>query len=206
VLAPERKSIVAVTTLLSVHEDTSEACDLREWSDRQLIVAAKTGRALFRKPCELHGKNVFAHVKDFDERSLFATWLTRISINAVLAKLLRNHWKQGIAMDEPTPPSAPGRHWEIQDDAPDSEETYRLRDRRQILKAANVRLRPRVRRVVEIHLLQEHSLIGTAQILGILTSAVRAPLFHTRVAIECHFCRVLAGPFGLTPGSKEEFR
>jgi hypothetical protein len=24
-------------------------------------------------------------------------------------------------------------------------------------------------------------------------------------SIECHFCRVLAGPFWLTPGNKEEF-
>jgi hypothetical protein len=24
-------------------------------------------------------------------------------------------------------------------------------------------------------------------------------------SIECHFCKVLAGPFGLTPGNKEEF-
>jgi len=31
---------------------------------------------------------------------------------------------------------------------------------------------------------------------GISTSAVKARVFHARVAsIECHFCRVLAGPF-----------
>jgi RNA polymerase sigma factor (sigma-70 family) len=34
--------------------------------------------------------NAFAHVKDFDERSRFATWLTRIAINAALAKLRKN--------------------------------------------------------------------------------------------------------------------
>jgi RNA polymerase sigma-70 factor (ECF subfamily) len=33
--------------------------------------------------------NAFAHVKDFDERSRFATWLTRIAINAALASFVR---------------------------------------------------------------------------------------------------------------------
>ena len=35
--------------------------------------------------------NAFVHVKDFDGRSRFATWLTRIAINAALAKLRKNH-------------------------------------------------------------------------------------------------------------------
>jgi RNA polymerase sigma-70 factor (ECF subfamily) len=201
---------VAVSTFLSVPDDTSEVSDLRAWSEHQLIAAAKTGRrAPFGELCERHGKKLFgvvhrmmrnredaedavqdcllsafAHVKDFDERSRFATWLTRIAINAALAKLRRNHWKREIAMDEPTSPSEPGRHWEIQDDAPDPEENYRLRERRQILNTAILRLRPRVRRVVELHKLQQHSLRGTARILGISTSAAKARMFHARVALH----------------------
>jgi RNA polymerase sigma-70 factor, ECF subfamily len=34
--------------------------------------------------------NAFVHVKDFDGRSQFATWLTRIAINAALKKLRKN--------------------------------------------------------------------------------------------------------------------
>ena len=201
---------MVVSTFLSAHDDTSELSDLRAWSEQQLIAAAKTGRrAPFGELCERHGKkvfgvvhrmmrnredaedavqdcllNAFAHVKDFDERSRFATWLTRIVINAALAKLRKNHWKREIPMDEPTPPSEPGRHREIQDDAPDPEETYRLRERRQILNTAILRLRPRVRRVVELHHLQEHSPMGTAQILGISTSAVKVWMFHAKVALH----------------------
>src|SRR5580704_2771240 len=159
-------------TLLLVQDNTPEVSDLREWSEHQLIAASKTGRrAPFGELCERHGKQVFrvvhrmmrnredaedavqdcllsafAHIKDFDERSQFATWLTRIAINAALAKLRRNHWKREIAVDEPTP-SETGRQREIQDDAPDPEETYHLRERRQILNKAILRLRPRVRRV-----------------------------------------------------------
>jgi hypothetical protein len=47
---------------------------------------------------------------------------------------------------------------------------------------------------------------GNARILGISTPAVTARMFHPRVAcIGRHLCGVLAGPFGQTPGSREEF-
>lgn len=201
---------MVMTTLFSVQSDAAAVSDLRAWSEEQLIAAAKTGRrAPFGELCERHVKkvfrvihrimrnredaedalqdcllNAFAHVKDFDERSRFATWLTRIAINAALAKLRKNHWKREIPMNEPDPPCELKRHSEIQDDAPDPEETYRLRERREILNTAIWGLRPRARRVVELHQLQEHSLRETAHILGISTSAVKARMFHARVALH----------------------
>jgi RNA polymerase sigma factor (sigma-70 family) len=201
---------VVMTTFFPMENDTSAVSDLRAWSEEQLIAAAKIGRrAPFGELCERHVKkvfsvihrimrnredaedavqdcllNAFAHVKDFDERSRFTTWLTRIAINAALAKLRKNHWKREISMNEPNPPGEPERHSEIQDDAPDPEETYRLRERSEILNAAILGLRPRARRVVELHQLQEHSLTETAQILGISTAAVKARMFHARVALH----------------------
>jgi RNA polymerase sigma-70 factor (ECF subfamily) len=177
---------------------------------QQLIAAAKTGRTdPFGELCERHCKkvfrvvhrmmrnredaedavqdrllNAFVHVKDFDERARFASRLTRIAVNAALAKLRKNHWKREIALDEPNPACEPGQQSEIQDNAPNPEETYRRRERRQILNTAIFRLRPRVRRGVELHEFQEHSLRGTAQILGISTSAVKARMFHARVALH----------------------
>jgi len=201
---------VEMTTSFSVQSDTSAVNDLRVWSEEQLIAAAKAGRqAPFGELCERHVKkvfrvihritrnredaedalqdcllNAFAHVKDFDERSRFSTWLTRIAINAALAKLRKNHWKREIPMNEPNPPCELERHSEIQDHAPDPEETYRLRERQEILNTAILGLRPRARRVVELHQLQEHSLTETAQILGISTAAVKARMFHARVALH----------------------
>src|SRR5882757_3857328 len=82
-----------------------------------------------------------------------------------LAKLPMNHWKREISMNEPNPPCELERHSEIQDAAPDPEEAYRLRERRETLNlnTAILRLRPRARRVVELHQLQEHSLRETVQ-------------------------------------------
>ena len=87
-------------------------------------------------------------------------------------------------MNEPNSPCELERHSEIQDDAPDPEQTYRLGEPREILNAAILGLRPRARKVVELHQLQEHSLRETAQILGISTAAVKARMFHARVALH----------------------
>ena len=199
-----------MTTFLSVKSDTPAMSDLRAWSEEQLIAAAKTGkRAPFGELCERHIKkvfriirpitrnredaedavqdcllNAFTHIKDFDERSRFTTWLTRIAINAALAKLRKNHRKREIPMSDPNPPGELERHNEIPDDAPDPEETYRLRERREILNTAILGLQPRSRRVVELHQLQEQSLSETAQILGISTAAVKARMFDARLALH----------------------
>jgi RNA polymerase sigma-70 factor, ECF subfamily len=201
---------MVMATLSSVQSDASAVSDLRVWSEEQLIAAAKTGRrASFGELCERHVKkvfrvilkimrnredaedamqdcllNAFIHVREFDERSRFATWLTRIAINAALAKLRKNHWKREIAMNEPNPTCDLECHSEIQDDAPDPEEVHRLRERSEILNAAVLGLRPRARKVVELLKLQEHSVTETAQILGISTATVKSRMFHARVALH----------------------
>jgi RNA polymerase sigma-70 factor (ECF subfamily) len=201
---------VAMTPFFSVQSDASTISDLRAWSEEQLIAAAKTGRrAPFGELSKRHVKkvfrvihrimrnredaedavqdgllNAFAHVKDFDKRSRFATWLTPVAINAALAKLRKNHWKREIAMNEPNSRCELEWHSEIQDDAPDPEQTYRLGERREILNIAILGLRPRARKVVELHQLPEHSLRETAQILGISTAAVKARMFHARVTLH----------------------
>jgi RNA polymerase sigma-70 factor (ECF subfamily) len=199
-----------MTTLLSAQSNAAAVSDLREWSEEQLIAAAKTGtRGPFGELCERHVKKVlrvayrimrnredaedavqdcflsaFVHLNGFDGRSRFATWLTRIAINAALVKLRKKRGTREVPMDEPSPSPELGVHWEIQDAAPDPEETYRLRERKQIVNAAILGLRPRVRKVVELHQLQEHSVRETAQILGISTGAVKGRMFHARVALH----------------------
>jgi RNA polymerase sigma-70 factor (ECF subfamily) len=176
----------------------------------QLIAAAKGGeRSPFGELCERHMKqvsyvtrriipnredaedaaqecflNAFVHLKDFDGRSQFATWLTRIAINASLMKLRKNRRAREVPIDEPNPSFEPIAQREFRDDAPDPEESCSARERRRILKSAISGLRPRARRVVELHQLQEHSLRETAQILGISTTAVKARMFHARVALR----------------------
>jgi len=198
-----------MTTFFSV-QDTSAVNDLRVLSEEQLIAAAKSGsRAPFGELCERHAKrvfrviyrimrnredaedaaqecflNAFVHLKDFDGRSKFATWLTRIAINAALMKLRKNRGAREVPIDEPKPSSEPVAQREFRYDAPDPEESCSLRERREILNAAISRLRPRARNVVELIHLQEHSVGETAQILRISTGAVKTRMFHAKIALH----------------------
>jgi len=201
---------VVMTTFFSVQSDTSTVSDLRTWGEERLIAAAKSGRrAPFGELCERHMKqvscvtrritrnredaedaaqecflNAFVHLKGFDGRSQFATWLTRIAINAALMKLRKNRGAREVALDEPNPWSEPVAQREFRDDAPDPEENCSLRERKRIVKSAISRLRPRARNVVELIHLQEHSIRETAQILGISTGAVKTRMFHAKIALH----------------------
>ena len=174
------------------------------------MAAAKTGRrAPFGELCERHVKkvfcvihrimrnredaedavqdcflNAFVHLKDFDGRSQFATWLTRIAINAALMKLRKNRGAREVPMDEPNSSSKPLAQREFRDDAPDPEESCSLRERKRIVKSAISGLCPRARNVVELFHLQEHSIRETAQILGISTAAVKTRMFHAKIALH----------------------
>jgi RNA polymerase sigma-70 factor (ECF subfamily) len=199
-----------MSTFFSARSDAAAISDLRAWSEKQLIAAAKSGRrAPFGELCERHMKQVsyvtrriarnredaedaaqecflsaFVHLKDFDGRSQFATWLTRIAINAALMKLRKNRGAREVPIDEPNPSSELVAQREFRYDAPDPEESCSLRERKRIVKSAISGLRPRVRNVVELIHLQEHSIRETAQILGISTAAVKARMFHARVALH----------------------
>jgi len=199
-----------MSTFFSDQSDASAVNDLRAWSEKQLIAAAKSGRrAPFGELCERHMKrvscltrrimrnredaedaaqdcflNAFVHLKDFDGRSQFATWLTRIAINASLMKLRKNRGAREAPIDEPNPSSEPVAPREFRCDAPDPEENCSLRERKRIVKSAISGLRPRVRNVVELIHLQEHSIRETAQVLGISTGAVKGRMFHAKIALH----------------------
>ena len=201
---------MAMSVLFSAQSDATAVSDLRACSEKQLIAAAKSGRrAPFGELCERHMKrvscvtrriarnredaedaaqecflNAFIHLKDFDGRSQFATWLTRIAINAALMKLRKNRGAREVPIDEPNPSSEPVAQREFRNDAPDPEKSCSLRERKRILKSAISGLRPRARNVVELIHLQQHSIRETAQILGITTGAVKTRMFHAKIALH----------------------
>jgi RNA polymerase sigma-70 factor (ECF subfamily) len=199
-----------MSTLFLVENDAAAIGDLRAWSEEQLIAAAKSGRrAPFGELCERHMKqilcvtrrimrnredaedavqdcllNAFVHLKDFDGRSRFSTWLNRIAINAALAKLRKYRGAREVPMNDPSPSLEPGPQREFRDDAPDPEESCLRRERRRIVKTAVSGLRPRARKVVDLLQLQEHSIRETAEILGISTGAVKTRMYHAKAALH----------------------
>ena len=203
-------SIQPISACRTKEIDARVAGSIEEWTEAKLIAAAKKGHgAAFGILCERHAEMIlrvtfritrnredaedavqdalmsaFVHLTDFDERSRFATWLTRIAINSALGQLRKKRGIREIPIDEPSPALESRPHLEIPDRAPNPEENYRLRQRREIVCAAVGRLRPRTRKVVEVHQLAEFSVKETAQLLGISMAAAKARMFHARAALR----------------------
>ena len=191
-------------------KNTIAGGSLAGWSEGKLIAAAKSGHgAAFGVLCERHAEMIlrvtfritrnredaedavqdsflsaFVPLANFDGRSRFATWLTRIAINSALGQLRKKRGIREIPMDEPSPAPDSRPHLEIPDRAPNPEENYGLRERKAIVGAAIGHLRPRNRKVVEVHQLRGFSVKETAQILGISMAAAKARMFHARAALR----------------------
>jgi RNA polymerase sigma-70 factor (ECF subfamily) len=108
--------------------------------------------------------------------------LTRIAINAALARLRKRLGIREFDIDETNPSFAVAGQREVPDAAPDPEEIYLRDEQKRIVNAAVSDLRQHVRRVVELRQLREHSIGETAQILGVSTGAVKRRMYHGRAA------------------------
>jgi RNA polymerase sigma factor (sigma-70 family) len=123
------------------------------------------------------------HVKDFDGRSSFSTWFTRIAINSALMILRKKRTHREHSLDD-TDADANEKQWVVPDTAANPEKLYAQVEREGILKAAVGDLRPTIRKAVEVGQLQERSMRETADVLGISVAAAKARLFHARAALR----------------------
>ena len=92
----------------------------------------------------------FVHIRDFDGRSSFATWLTRIAINSALMILRKKRTWHEVTIEGGDEAGGEGASFEIADCAPNPEKRYAQHEEQKMLKTAVLRLRPGLRRVVEI--------------------------------------------------------
>jgi RNA polymerase sigma factor (sigma-70 family) len=180
-----------------------------ESPEKNLVEAAKKGQSTaFGALCERYGQQLFraahrvtrsredaedavqdafmrafVHVKDFDGRSSFATWITRIAINSALMILRKKRSCAEIAMENSDEHNS-GPVIEMADHAPSPESSYARDEENRILRQAIGRLRPSLRQVVNMHQLQEGSMRETADHMGISLAAAKARLFHAKAALR----------------------
>jgi RNA polymerase sigma-70 factor (ECF subfamily) len=181
------------------------ATNIDKDSDGALVAAAKRGDAhAFEELVFRHERRVFAvaqritnnredaedvvqesfhkafrHLDDFQEKSRFSTWLTRIAMNEALMLLRRRRGVLEVLPDGPDDGVKPVSEAFI-DRGPSPEESCGRRERRELLTEAINRLGPKIRRTILLRDIEERSAEETAQILGTSISAVKARLFHGR--------------------------
>ena len=175
-------------------------------SDEALVATAKTGdesafEALFRRYrprifalalrylrvreeaediVQQTFQKTFLYLNNFEGKSTFSTWLTRIAINEALMRLRRVRAHREVSIDDTNNIEEDGRHFDMPDASPDPEASYLQREEGCILALAMRQLTPQTRSVVELTELQELSAREAAQHTGLSIPAVKARVFHGR--------------------------
>ena len=121
----------------------------------------------------------FLHLHDFQEKSRFSTWLTRIAMNEAFMVLRR---RRGIpeVLPEIGEDGASSVSEAFVDQSPSPEETCWRRERTELLTQAINRLSPKVRRTIMLREIEERSVEETAKILGTSIGTVKSRVFQGR--------------------------
>ena len=126
--------------------------------------------------------NAFTHLKNFEGRSSFSTWLTRIAINSALMTLRKKRNSHEIPIDDGPVGNFVIR--EPQSPMGDPESHYVRGERHKLLRKAIHRLPPIYREVIHLQETKEHSLREIAQSLGITVPAVKSRLSRAKNALR----------------------
>src|SRR6266478_5164207 len=125
-------------------------------------------------------QKAFINLKKFEGDSLFSTWLTRIAINEARMLLRRKRGSREVPIEESSMNAESGLLLEFPDLAPNPEDSCLDREQKQILSAALNKLRPGIRKAIELRDLGELSTGETALVMGLSISAVKGRVFHGR--------------------------
>jgi RNA polymerase sigma-70 factor, ECF subfamily len=129
-------------------------------------------------------QKAFVHLQQFEGHSSFSTWLTRIAINEALMWLRR----RGSTVEVPLKQSSAENGATVPRDFPDSrlnpEDSAAQQEQKEILSAALNKLRPGVRKAIELREMDELSTEEAARLMGISIPAVKARVFHGRKQLQ----------------------
>jgi RNA polymerase sigma-70 factor (ECF subfamily) len=129
----------------------------------------------------------FLHLKEFEGRSSFASWLTRIAINSALMNRRKKSFCE-ISIDS-AGNDGTSETVELPDRREDPERCYLRAEREESLKRATRRLRPILREAVELQLSYEFSINELAQVLGISVPAAKSRLLRARRTLRASLQR-----------------
>ena len=189
-------------------QDEISAEFLAAATDEVLVTAAKLGnRVAFAERWERHSNKAFkiaylitrnredaedviqdawtkayVHLKSFDGKARFSTWLTGIAINTALMTLRRKRVRPETSTE-----FTDGETWhqlEIADQTKDVEQQYLRHESLEHLRRAVCGLRPTLRHVVEIHQLNDTSVEQVAKLAGISIPATKSRLSRAKAILR----------------------
>jgi RNA polymerase sigma-70 factor, ECF subfamily len=120
----------------------------------------------------------YCHIRTFDGRSQFSTWITRIVINTALMSVRRRSRYVHESINDGLPQNE--GHWELADRSPDAESRFLRSECLYHLSAAIRTLPPILRNVVEIRLARDGTLREVAEATGVSLPAAKTRLFRAK--------------------------
>jgi RNA polymerase sigma-70 factor, ECF subfamily len=126
----------------------------------------------------------FLHLREFEERSRFSSWLTRIAINSALMSVRKKRGYIETSMDLISDDRGYEYHWEPKDPAESPESHFSRREREELLEGAIQQLPPRLRQVVQMKLIEGRSGQEVSQTLGISVAAAKSRLARAKTVLR----------------------
>ena len=127
----------------------------------------------------------FVHLKGFDQRSKFSTWVVRIAINSALTILRRKRAHPEALASSPTTEVS----WELADQRPDFEDQYCRNELQRRLNMAIRTLPKLLREVMLLYHARDHSIAEIAGLIGISVAATKSRLYRTKIALRAEMMR-----------------
>jgi RNA polymerase sigma factor (sigma-70 family) len=125
-------------------------------------------------------QKAFTHLRQFEGRSAFSTWLTRIAITEALMFMRRRRGMREVLIDDLNRNRETATVLEVPDSSPDPEAIYSQGEYAELLSLAMNELPPGIRRAIQLRELDERSSEETARIMGISVGALKGRMFHGR--------------------------
>jgi RNA polymerase sigma-70 factor, ECF subfamily len=136
------------------------------------------------------------HLKDFECRSRFSTWLSRIVINAALMRRRKSRREVLTSIDQELEQDNVAWADRIPDPGPSPEEICVSKERLEIAEGILRSLPAAHRSVLRLRDVQGISTQEAAEILGVKTGTVKSQLHRARLRLGMKIC--MAGPYRRT--------
>jgi RNA polymerase sigma-70 factor, ECF subfamily len=134
----------------------------------------------------------FTHLRTFDGRSAFSTWVTRIAINSALAMIRKKGRHKEVSLDDPID-SDSRRATELLEPSRNPEERCLETERLKLVRQAIMRLPSRLRSAVEVRQSQDGPVSELAVLAGVSLPTMKSRLMRARRKLRAPLSKIVKG-------------
>jgi RNA polymerase sigma-70 factor (ECF subfamily) len=206
------------TEISREHRLGQSASRLTTTSETLLVISARNGEQLaYAELCRRHREKIlrivlritrnlddaedvlqdswmraFTHIRSFDGRSAFSTWVTRIAINSALTTLRRRRRQNELSLDDPAEPDRT-RLAEMLELSRNPEERCLEAERLKLVRQAIMRLPSKLRSAVEIRQSQDGPVSELAILAGVSLPTIKSRLMRAKCKLREPLSKVVKG-------------